>query len=151
MAIFHINISSIKRSNGQQATAAAAYRAGETIRDERSGELHDFSHRQDVRHKEIFLPSQFDGSPMQWAYDRASLWNTAESVEKRKNSRVAREYQVALPPELTPQQRLALARSFAREICDRYGVAVDLAVHDPKPDRASTNYHAHLLTTTREV
>src|SRR6185437_11060240 len=151
MAIFHFNISSIKRSSGQKATAAAAYRAGEAIRDERSGELHDHSRRQDVRHKEIFLPSQFDGSPMEWAHDRTRLWNTAESAEKQKNSRVAREFQVALPPELTAEQRLSLSRSFAREIADRYGVAVDLAVHDPKPGRESTNYHAHLLTTTREV
>ena len=151
MAIFHFNISSVKRSNGQQATAAAAYRAGEAIRDERRGELHDYSHRQDVRHKEILLPSQFEGLPMEWARDRTRLWNTAESAEKRRNSRVAREFQVALPPELSPEQRLALARSFAREVSNRYGVAVDLAVHDPKPDRPSNNYHAHLLTTTREV
>ncbi len=151
MAIFHFNIDSIKRSSGQQATAAAAYRAGEAIRDERSGEVHDHSRRQDVRHKEIFLPSRFDDSRMEWARDRASLWNVAEAAESRRNSRVAREYQVALPPELTAQQRLSLSRSFAREIADRYGVAVDLAVHDPKPGRESTNYHAHLLTTTREV
>jgi hypothetical protein len=64
---------------------------------------------------------------------------------------VAREYQVALPPELTPEQRLALARSFSRELADRYGVAVDLAIHDPKPGRESQNFHAHMLTTTREV
>lgn len=104
-----------------------------------------------VRHKEIVLPSQFDGSPMEWARDRTSLWNVAESAEKRKNSCVAREFQVALPPELSPEQRRSLSRSFAREIADRYGVAVDLAVHDPKPGRESPNYHAHLLITTREV
>jgi len=151
MAIFHMAIRPVKRSAGQQATGAAAYRAGEKIRDERTGDVHNHSRRKDVRHSEIFLPSKLEASNPAWARDRAHLWNTAEAAEKRRNSRVAREYQVALPPELTPEQRLALARSFSRELADRYGVAVDLAIHDPKPGRDSTNFHAHMLTTTREV
>jgi hypothetical protein len=151
MAIFHMAIRPVKRSAGQQATGAAAYRAGEKIRDERTGDVHNHSRRKDVRHTEIFLPSKLDASNATWARDRARLWNTAEAAEKQRNSRVAREYQVALPPELTPEQRLALARSFSRELADRYGVAVDLAIHDPKPGRESQNFHAHMLTTTREV
>jgi len=151
MAIFHMEIRPIKRSAGQQATGAAAYRAGEKIRDERTGDVHNHSRRKDVRHTEIFLPSKLETSDPKWARDRASLWNTAEAAEKQRNSRVAREYQVALPPELSREQRLALARSFSRELADRYGVAVDLAIHDPKPGRESTNFHAHMLTTTREV
>jgi ATP-dependent exoDNAse (exonuclease V) alpha subunit len=151
MAIFHFEITPIKRSTGQQATGAAAYRAGERIRDDRTDTVHNHSRRTDVRHTEIFLPSQFNGSSMEWARDRASLWNRAEAAEKRRDARVAREYQVALPPELTPEQRLALARSFSRELSDRYGVAVDLAVHDPKPGGNPHNFHAHLLTTTREI
>jgi ATP-dependent exoDNAse (exonuclease V) alpha subunit len=150
MAIFHMDINPIKRSRGQQATGAAAYRAGEIIRDDRTGDLHNHSRRQDVRHTEIFLPSRFGETTMAWARNRVSLWNAAEAAEKRRDARVAREYQVALPPELTPSQRLALARSFSRELADRYGVAVDLAVHDPKRGE-SQNFHAHLLTTTREV
>jgi len=113
MAIFHFNIKPIGRSMGQSATSAAAYRAGERIRDERTGTLYNHSRRQDVRHTEIFLPSKFNGSSIEWARDRASLWNAAEAAEKRRNSRVAREYQAALPAELTAEQRLALARSFA--------------------------------------
>ena len=151
MAIFHFEIRAIKRSTGQQATSAAAYRAGEAIRDERTGDVHDFSRRKDVRHSEIVLPSKYEGSMMTWAVDRARLWNKAEAAERRRDARVAREYQVALPPELTPEQRLALARSFSREVADRYGVAVDLAIHDPKPGRETPNFHAHMLTTTREV
>ncbi len=151
MAIFHFDISPVKRSLGQQATGAAAYRAGEMIRDERSGKVHNHSRRQDVRHTEIFLPSRLADAPMEWARNRASLWNAAEAAEKRRDARVAREFEMALPPELSPEQRLSLARSFARELADRYGVAVDLAIHDPKPGRESTNYHAHMLTTTREA
>ena len=151
MAMFRISIESIKRSAGRQATAAAAYCAGERIRDERTGTVHNHSRREDVTHTEIFLPSRFGESPMEWARDRASLWNAAEAAEKRRDSRVAREFQVTLPSELSATQRLALARSFARELSDRYGTAVDLAIHDPKPDGDPRNFHAHLLTTTREV
>jgi ATP-dependent exoDNAse (exonuclease V) alpha subunit len=151
MAIFHFKIHPIKRSADQKATAAAAYRAGERIHDERTGTVHDHSRRTDVTHKEIFVPSHLDASQVQWAQDRASLWNTAERAEPRRDSRVAREFQVSLPPELEPQQRVALARNFARELSDRYGVAIDLAVHDPKPGGDPRNFHAHLLATTREV
>lgn len=150
MAIFYMQINSIGRGAGRRATAAAAYRAGERIRDERSGELHNFTRRRDVAHAEIFLPGQVDVAAA-WARNRERLWNTAEHAEKRHNARVAREYQVALPPELSPSQRIALARTFSREVAERYKVAVDLAVHDPRPAGDSRNFHAHLLTTTREV
>src|SRR5215469_4036155 len=151
MAIFRMQISSIARSAGRRATAAAAYRSGERLRDERSGELQNYSRRRDVAHAEIFLPSQFDGASIPWARNREKLWNTVEHAEKRHNARVAREYQVTLPFELDAAQRLSLARAFSREIAERYRVAVDLAVHDPRPDGDPRNFHAHLLTTTREV
>ena len=151
MPLFRIEISSIARGTGRRATAAAAYRAGERVRDERTSELFNFSRRRDVLHAEIFLPSQFEGTALTWARNRERLWNTAEHAEKRHNARVAREYQVSLPPELSPVQRVALARALAHEIADRYKVAVDLAVHAPPPAGDPRNFHAHLLTTTREV
>jgi len=151
MAHFYMQISSITRGTGRRATAAAAYRSGERIRDERTGELFNHVRRRDIVHTEVFLPTQFDGEPVPWARNRERLWNTAEHAEKRHNSRVAREYQVTLPAELDAVRRVALARAFAREIADRYKVAVDLAVHEPRPDGDPRNFHAHLLTTTREV
>jgi ATP-dependent exoDNAse (exonuclease V) alpha subunit len=151
MAYFYLNISSVGRGAGRSAVSSAAYRAGERLREERSGRLHNHSHRRDVSHTEIFVPEQFAGQPLEWARNRERLWNTADHAEKRHNSRVAREYQVTLPAELNPQQRLSLARDFSREIAERYRVAVDLAVHDPRPDGDPRNFHAHLLTTTREV
>ena len=153
MAIFRLQINSVGRGTGRTATAAAAYRAGERIRDERTGALYNHSRRRDVLHKEIFLPSGLDGpdAGMEWARDRSKLWNAAEKAERQSNSRVAREFQIALPPELSTEQRLTLARAFSREIADRYNVAVDLAVHAPRPEGDPRNFHAHLLATTREV
>jgi MobA/MobL family len=153
MAIFRLAIKPVTRSTGRTATAAAAYRAGERIRDERTGALYNHSRRADVLHKEIFVPAKLDrpDAGMEWARDRSRLWNAAEKAERQSNSRVAREYQVALPAELSGEQRTALARAFSREIADRYNVAVDLAIHAPRPQGDPRNFHAHLLATTREV
>jgi ATP-dependent exoDNAse (exonuclease V) alpha subunit len=151
MPQFHLDIKSISRSAGRSAPAAAAYRAGERIRDERTGTLHNYSRRQDVVHTEILLPSSLGSGAPDWARDRARLWNAAEAAEHRRNSRVAREYQVSLPHELPAAGRLELARRFSRELADRHNIAVDLAIHDPMPDGDPRNYHAHLLVTTREL
>jgi ATP-dependent exoDNAse (exonuclease V) alpha subunit len=151
MAIYHMHIKSISRSDGRTATGAAAYRAGERIRDERTGVLHNHTRRLDVSHKEIVLPSRLQGVEPQWVKERASLWNAAEHAEGRRNARVAREYEVALPAELTPAQRVRLAQTFARELADRHDTAVDLAVHEPRPAGDARNHHAHLLETTREI
>jgi ATP-dependent exoDNAse (exonuclease V) alpha subunit len=153
MAIYFLNMKTFGRGGGSSAVSAAAYRAGERIRDERTGRTYDHSARQDVMHKEIVLPKEFAGQEMHWARDRAALWNAAESAESRKNARVAREYLVALPVELSPRQRLSLVRGFSQELTDRYGYAVDFAIHAPRdfPGSDPRNFHAHLLTTTREV
>ncbi|HEY1725032.1 MAG TPA: MobQ family relaxase [Steroidobacteraceae bacterium] len=151
MAIFHLQVQDVARGAGRSAVAAAAYRAGERLRDERTGTLHNHSRRTDVRHSEILLPNGLTGQDAGWAAERASLWNAAERAERRRNARVACEYQVALPAELDDAQRLALARTFARELSQRHGVAVDLAVHAPRRGGDERNHHAHLLSTTRQV
>ena len=153
MAIYFLNIKTFGRGGGSSAASAAAYRAGERIRDDRTGRIYDHSERTDVLHKEIVLPGKFVDDDMAWALDRASLWNTAEAAESRKNARVAREYLVALPFELSQPQRVGLVKGFSQELSDRYGFAVDLAIHAPRdfPGSDPRNFHAHLLTTTREV
>ena len=153
MAVYFLNLKNFGRSGGSSAVSAAAYRAGERIRDERTGRTYDHTDRQDILHKEILVPSEFAGADLGWARDRAHLWNTAESAESRKNARVAREYLVALPVELDDDQRLDLVRGFSRELTDRYRFALDLTVHEPRrfPGSDPRNFHAHLLATTREV
>jgi hypothetical protein len=153
MAIYSLQMQTFSRSNGSNAPSLAAYRSGERIRDERSGRTYDHTDRQDVMHKEILLPARFAGADMSWATDRSTLWNAAEIAEKQKNARVAREYMIALPQELTHTQRVNVVRGFAQELAERYGFAVDVAVHAPRNFRGSDtrNFHAHLLATTREV
>jgi hypothetical protein len=152
MAIYRLQIEPILRSEGHSSVGAAAYRAGERIRDDRTNEVHNHSRRKDVTHSEIMLPSELSGNEnMEWARNRSSLWNSVENAESRKNARVAREIQVNLPHELPPERRVALARAFSQEVADHYKVAVDLAVHEPRPSGDPRNYHAHLLMTTRQV
>jgi ATP-dependent exoDNAse (exonuclease V) alpha subunit len=153
VAVYFLNLKTFGRSGGSSAVSAAAYRSGERIRDERTGRLYDHTDRQDVMHKEILVPSQLSASSMNWAMDRAYLWNAAENAESRKNARVAREYLVALPVELDPAQRLRLTRGFAQELSDRYQFALDMTIHAPRefPGSDPRNFHAHLLATTREA
>ncbi|HEY2463559.1 MAG TPA: MobQ family relaxase [Steroidobacteraceae bacterium] len=153
MAIYFLNLKTFGRANNSSAVSAAAYRAGERIRDERTGKTYDHSDRQDVLHKEIMLPSEFASEQAAWARDRGNLWNTAERSEDRKNARVAREYLVALPAELSADARLGLVSGFSRELVERYRFALDVAIHAPRdyPGSDPRNFHAHLLATTREV
>ena len=149
MAIYFMYMKTFGRGSGSSATSAIAYRAGEKIRDERTGRTFDHSARQDVMHKEIVLPSKWADADMSWALDRANLWNTVEAAETRSNARVAREFLVALPAELSRDQQVELTRRFSRELADRHGFGVDFAVHAPRDD--PRNFHAHLLATTREI
>ena len=153
MAVYFMNIKSFGRNNGSSAPSAAAYRAGERIRDERTGRTYDHSARRDVMDKGIIVPSKFADAELKWARDRSQLWNAAEGAESRKNARVAREFLVALPYELNPNQRLGLVQEFSQKISNRYQFAVDYAIHAPRdaPDSDPRNYHAHLLATTREI
>jgi hypothetical protein len=152
MAVYFLRSKHISRSKGSRVTRAAAYRAGERIRNEGTSEVFDYSSRGDVLHKEIVLPADLaDRADMAWAQDRGTLWNAAEHAGRRCNSRLAREWLVFLPPELSPDQRLQLAQNFAHELADRYRAAVDVCVHRPRPGADPRNHHAHLLMTTREV
>ncbi len=151
--MFHLSVKPISRSAGRSATAAAAYRAGAEIVDLRTGEVHDYTRKGDVEHSEILVPS---GSPA-WAEDRVALWNAAEAAEKRKDARVARDYEVAIPKELTRAQGIELVRDFSADLVDRYGVAVDFNVHRDHlrrwdgSEKGWQSYHAHILTSTRKL
>lgn len=145
MAIFHLDVKSVSRGQGMSATAATAYRSGARIEDRRTGEVFDYTRRRGVEASALFLPP---GAP-EW--DRQTLWNAAEAAENRKNSQVAREVIIALPHELSPEEREELAAEFSRWLVERHGVAVDMAVHAPHRQGDERNYHAHLLVSTRRL
>ena len=145
MAIYHCSTKPLARSSGRSAVAAAAYRSGDRLVDERQGIEHDYTRRSGVVHTELVLP---EGAG-EWS--RADLWNAAEQAEKRKDARTAREWEVALPDELGEGERRELAVRFARGLAAKYGCAVDVALHAPDREGDQRNWHAHLLATTRKV
>lgn len=152
MAKYFLLVKIFSRVRGSRVTRAAAYRAGERIRDERTSESYNYSNRRDIVHTEIILPSGLASRlDMEWARDRATLWNTVEDASDRRNSRLAREVLVTLPPELTPAQRTNLVRTFSQELAEKYRSAVDFAVHEPRAGSDPRHHHAHVLMTTREV
>lgn len=141
MAVYFLRSKHISRGKGARATRAAAYRAGERIHDERTSEVYDYSDRRDVAYKEVVLPTDLtDRADMAWTRDRSILWNAAEHAGLRCNSRVAREWLVLLPPELTAAQRTQLVRTFAKDLADKYRCAVDATVHEPRPGADSRNH-----------
>jgi len=148
MAIYHLSMKPIARGSGRSAVAAAAYRSGTCLTNERDGLVHDFRRKGGIEHTEIVLP---EGVEAEWAKDRSALWNAAELAERRKDARVAREFEIALPHELSAEERLELTRDFAQGIAERYKVAVDFAIHSPDDDTDVRNHHAHVMITTREV
>lgn len=151
MAIYHCSASTIGRSRGRSIVAAAAYRAGVVLTDQRTGLTHDFTRKRGIVHSEIMAPA---GAPA-WVYDRAKLWNAAEQAEdkstRRATATTGRHFSLALPHELNRGQRLALAREFARHLIDTYGVVVDLAIHIPDWRGDARNFHAHLLISDRRM
>ncbi len=151
MAIYHLHIESVSRGEGRCATAASAYRAAERIHDLETDEVFDYTRKRGVEHAEIILSREATRQDINWARNRQDLWNAAEGAEKRKDARIAREYELSLPCEMTGPQRLALTRAFAQELADRYQCAVDVAIHRPHWHGDKRNHHAHLLTTTRQI
>ena len=147
MAIYHLSVKTVSRSAGRSATAAAAYRAGASITDERTGEIHDYTRKGGVQSATLIVPAKAAA----WANDRGVIWNAAEQAEKRKNSTVAREFEIALPSELSPTERQRLAVDFARELVARHGCAADVAIHAPGKEGDNRNHHAHILLTTRRL
>ena len=144
MASYHLSVKTVSRATGRSGPGAAAYRTASRIECERDGTTHDYTRRSGVEASFIVAPPGAE-----WAQDRAALWNAVEAAEKRKDAKVAREYELALPHELAPEERHELAEGFAREVVARFGVVADVAIHAPHWHGDARNWHAHVLTTTR--
>ena len=152
MAIQFARARYISRSTGGSAVRSAAYNERAAITADRTGELFYFAHRDAPAHHEVLLP---EGTAVRFT-DSAVLWNAAEAAEKRKDAQVAREIVLALPAnaELSDEDRIELARSFAQQHFVAKGLAVQLDVHAPHEGESEferANWHAHLLITTRRI
>ncbi len=143
MAIYHYSVGIISRSKGRSATAAAAYRAAEKIEDIRTGDIHDYRKKKGVDEKFILAPVQAPN----WVYNRQKLWNEVELGERRKDSQLSREINVAIPVELSKVQQVELVKEFVQKEFVNEGMVADVAFHN----LSSHNPHAHIMLTMREI
>jgi tetratricopeptide (TPR) repeat protein len=145
VAIYHFSAQIISRRTGRSSTAAAAYRAGEIVLDENTGEIHDYTRKRGVIRTEILAPR---GSPS-WVFDRSQLWRRVELGENRRDSQVCREIEISIPHELTILQGQLLMIGFVQSQFVAKGMVADVAFHRPSGDER--NFHAHVMLTMRKV
>jgi len=142
MAIYHFSVQVISRGKGQSAVASASYRSGEKLRDEQT-EQTKYYKREVQPENHILAPSHAPS----WVQNREFLWNEVERSETRKNSRLAREINIALPRELSNEQQTELIKGYVQEQFVDKGMIADIAIH--RDDKE--NPHAHVMLTTREI
>lgn len=143
MDFCHFPVKIVKRSKGRSAVEAAAYRSGTKMTNEWDGQTHDYTRKRGVVHTEIMLPPH---APQEF-FDRSTLWNSVEQIEKAKDCQLARDIEAALPRELSREQQLALIRSFVKDTFVDKGMCADFALHD----KGNGNPHVHILLTVRPL
>lgn len=149
MAIYHFSVKDIGRGKGRSAVACAAYRSGEKLNCERYGLEQDYTKKTGVEYKKIYAPENAKKELL----DRQSLWNEVEKVENRKDSNLAREFEIAFPHEINAEQRQEMLDELCQKIVDRHNVVVDAVIHAPHTKGGSDerNYHAHIMFTGRQL
>ena len=146
MPVPHLEIRIVQRSKGSSAVAGAAYQAGEKLFSEYDQKFKDHRRKQhEVVYTEIMLPSH---APPEYA-DRATLWNSAEEVEKQWNSQLARRFVVALPREVPLEMCPQMLQEYCRAHFVSKGMCCDFAIHDPDPP--GHNPHCHIMLTMRAI
>ena len=145
MAIYHLEAKVVSRGKGRAAVAASAYLSCSKILNDYDGVQHDFTRKKGLVWQEVFLPEH---APAEWK-DRSALWNAVEENEKTKDSRLAREFVVALPIELNKSEWQKLLTEFIQEQFVSDGMCADVAIHDPHPP--GHNPHAHIMLTVRPL
>ena len=143
MAIYHLEAKVVSRGAGRSAVAASAYLSCSRLYNDYDGIQHDYTRKQGLVWQKVFLPEY---APQEWQ-DREKLWNAVEETEKTKDSRLAREFVVALPIELNREQQIELLQVFVREQFVADGMCADAAIHDTD----GHNPHAHILLTVRPL
>lgn len=145
---YSASMSAVQRSKGGSSTAAAAYRAGDKIVDQATGEVHDYTKKSGVLNTHLMMPGG-------QSVDRGEFWSGVELHHKRGDAVTARELRVALPHELgEPGRDLlrnALAEAIGRYLVEKYGVAADVCVHAPDPGGDDRNVHVHILMSACSV
>ena len=143
MAIYHMEAKVVSRGSGRSAVAASAYMSCSRMYNDYDGIQHDYTRKHGLVYQEVLLPPM---APPEWK-NREQLWNAVEAAEKTKDSRLAREFVVALPIELDTDSNISLLRDFIQKNFVDLGMCADFAIHDTD----GHNPHAHILLTVRPL
>ncbi len=143
MAIYHLEAKVISRGVGRSAVAASAYMSCSRIYNDYDGIQHDYTRKQGLVFEQVLLLPQ---APPEWT-DRSILWNAVEETEKTKDSRLAREFVVALPTELSTEENISLLTEYVQENFVNDGMCADFCIHDTD----GHNPHAHIMLTVRPL
>ena len=143
MAIYHMQAKVVSRGSGRSAVAASAYMSCSRMYNDYDGIQHDYTRKHGLIYQEVMLPPM---APLEWN-DREQLWNAVEETEKTKDSRLAREFVVALPVELDKNSNISLLQNFIKKHFVDMGMCADFAIHDTD----GHNPHAHILLTVRPL
>ncbi|MCI6432971.1 MAG: MobQ family relaxase [Oliverpabstia sp.] len=143
MAIYHMEAKVVSRGSGRSAVAASAYMSCSRMYNDYDGIQHDYTRKHGLIYQEVMLPPM---APPEWK-DREQLWNAVEAAEKTKDSRLAREFVVALPIELNTDSNISLLQDFIQKNFVDLGMCADFAIHDTD----GHNPHAHILLTVRPL
>ena len=143
MAIYHMQAKVVSRGSGRSAVAASAYMSCSRMYNDYDGIQHDYTRKHGLLYQEVMLPPM---APPEWK-DREQLWNAGEAAEKTKDSRLAREFVVALPVELDKDSNISLLQNFIQKNFVNMGMCADFAIHDTD----GHNPHAHILLTVRPL
>jgi hypothetical protein len=135
-----MSFSNISAGKGRSAIASAAYRSGEKLFDDKEGR-HYFYARSVMPESFILTPK----NAPEWAGNREQLWNEVEKKDRKSNSRYAKEFNVALPVELSESEQKELLTKYVQENFVDQGMVADVAIHRDHQD----NPHAHVMLTNR--
>jgi MobA/MobL family len=148
LASYHLSVHpNVSRGKGQSLVRTAAYNDRARLVDERTGEVWDYRHLGAALASGIYPPK---GAP-DWAHDLGQLVNEVERFEKRSDSQLAMNFDIALPHEQTLEQNRRLMQDFVREQFQRKGYAAHFAIHPPDRNGDDRNIHAHVLVTLRKI
>ncbi|MEQ9859057.1 MobQ family relaxase [Pectobacterium versatile] len=144
MAIFHLEFKIVKRSEGMSSCRKAAYHNRSKITDDRTGNTYDFSHRTDLFHHQILAPVS---APAHIIESSTALWNEVERVERQKDGQTARYFDVAIPCELSNEDKIKLVVEYCQKNFVDKGMIADIAFHDLD----GQNPHSHVMLTLKPI
>ena len=143
MKTVFMRIRNIGKSNNKSAIAASAYRSGTQMYDKTKDKMYNYSNKKEVIYDTIILPPN---APEKYQ-DKQTLWQTVQDNETASDARYCKDIMIAIPRNLTQEQRVELVNQFLFANFVSKGYACQISIHD----KGDGNPHAHILVSARPL